>query len=144
MPDRPDPTAPVGRTEGAVVPAPTVSPEALSPEALSPEAVAPAPGRLGAVDRFFSISARGSDFGREIRGGFATFFTMAYILVLNPIILGTAEDKFGNHLSGPQLVTATALVAAVMTSSWASAAICRSPWPRVSASTPSSPSSSRR
>ncbi|MET7306210.1 NCS2 family permease [Streptomyces sp. NPDC005134] len=68
-----------------------------------------------AVDRYFAISDRGSTFGREIRGGFATFFTMAYILVLNPIILGSAEDKFGAHLSGPQLVTATALVAAVMT-----------------------------
>jgi adenine/guanine/hypoxanthine permease len=67
------------------------------------------------VDRYFHISARGSTFAREIRGGFATFFTMAYILVLNPIILGSAEDKFGAHLSGPQLVTATALVAAVMT-----------------------------
>ncbi|MET7621630.1 NCS2 family permease [Streptomyces sp. NPDC005408] len=67
------------------------------------------------VDRYFHISARGSTFAREIRGGFATFFTMAYILVLNPIILGNAEDKFGAHLSGPQLVTATALVAAVMT-----------------------------
>ncbi|MGW3717155.1 NCS2 family permease [Streptomyces sp. NPDC005133] len=68
-----------------------------------------------AIDRYFAISDRGSTFGREIRGGFATFFTMAYILVLNPIILGSAEDKFGAHLSGPQLVTATALVAAVMT-----------------------------
>ncbi|MDQ0944366.1 NCS2 family permease [Streptomyces sp. V1I1] len=67
------------------------------------------------VDRYFHISARGSTFAREIRGGFATFFTMAYILVLNPIILGSAEDKFGAHLSGPQLVTVTALVAAVMT-----------------------------
>ncbi|WP_327366667.1 NCS2 family permease [Streptomyces sp. NBC_01217] len=68
-----------------------------------------------AFDRYFAISERGSTFGREIRGGFATFFTMAYILVLNPIILGSAEDKFGAHLSGPQLVTVTALVAAVMT-----------------------------
>ncbi|WP_327237178.1 NCS2 family permease [Streptomyces sp. NBC_01317] len=68
-----------------------------------------------AVDRYFKISERGSTYAREIRGGFATFFTMAYILVLNPIILGSAEDKFGAHLSGPQLVTATALVAAVMT-----------------------------
>lgn len=68
-----------------------------------------------AVDRYFRISERGSTFGREVRGGFATFFTMAYILVLNPIILGGAEDKFGAHLSGPQLVTVTALVAAVMT-----------------------------
>ncbi|MET7860564.1 NCS2 family permease [Streptomyces sp. NPDC005318] len=78
----------------------------------APTAAVPA---QNAVDRYFSITARGSSFGREIRGGFATFFTMAYILVLNPIILGSAEDKFGAHLSGPQLVTATALVAAVMT-----------------------------
>ncbi|MFC0596964.1 NCS2 family permease [Streptomyces palmae] len=61
------------------------------------------------------MSERGSDLGREIRGGIATFFTMAYILVLNPIILGSTEDKFGNHLSHAQLVTATALVACVMT-----------------------------
>ncbi len=67
------------------------------------------------LDRFFRITARGSTFGREVRGGFATFFTMAYILVLNPIILGTTEDKYGNTLDGPELVTATALVAAVMT-----------------------------
>ncbi|MDN3295096.1 NCS2 family permease [Streptomyces ficellus] len=68
-----------------------------------------------AVDRYFRISERGSSFAREIRGGFAIFFTMAYILVLNPIILGSAQDRFGTQLSGPQLVTVTALVAAVMT-----------------------------
>jgi AGZA family xanthine/uracil permease-like MFS transporter len=67
------------------------------------------------ADRFFRITARGSTFGREIRGGFATFFTMAYILVLNPIILGSAKDKFGHQLDGAELATATALVAAVMT-----------------------------
>ncbi|WP_330457067.1 NCS2 family permease [Streptomyces sp. NBC_00820] len=67
------------------------------------------------VDRYFRISERGSTFGREIRGGLATFFTMAYILVLNPIILGSAKDKFGHSLDTGQLVTATALVACVMT-----------------------------
>ncbi|WP_329227453.1 NCS2 family permease [Streptomyces sp. NBC_00111] len=106
MPDRSDPTVPV--------PAPRTD-EAGATGAAGPPGAVPKGAPRGAVDRFFSISARGSDFGREIRGGFATFFTMAYILVLNPIILGSAEDKFGNHLSGPQLVTATALVAAVMT-----------------------------
>ncbi|MFF1656658.1 NCS2 family permease [Streptomyces sp. NPDC058255] len=77
-----------------------------------PSAVPPAEN---GVDRFFKISVRGSTFGREIRGGFATFFTMAYILVLNPIILGSAKDKFGHQLDAVQLTTATALVAAVMT-----------------------------
>jgi AGZA family xanthine/uracil permease-like MFS transporter len=76
---------------------------------------APPAGTGGPLDRFFRITERGSTYAREIRGGFATFFTMAYILVLNPIILGSAEDKFGEQLDPGQLATATALVAAVMT-----------------------------
>ncbi|MFD5320427.1 NCS2 family permease [Streptomyces sp. NPDC127098] len=70
---------------------------------------------LSRLDSYFQITERGSTIGREIRGGFATFFTMAYILVLNPIILGGATDINGDQLSFPQLVTVTALVAAVMT-----------------------------
>lgn len=69
----------------------------------------------GPVDRFFRISERRSSVGREVRGGLATFFTMAYIIVLNPLILGNAEDKYHHHLTHPQLVTSTVLVAAVMT-----------------------------
>ncbi|SCK57957.1 putative MFS transporter, AGZA family, xanthine/uracil permease [Streptomyces sp. WMMB 714] len=67
------------------------------------------------VDRFFQISRRGSTVGREVRGGLATFFAMAYIIVLNPIILASAEDKFGHKLDNAQLVTATALVAGLTT-----------------------------
>ncbi|MBL3670715.1 NCS2 family permease [Streptomyces sp. M2CJ-2] len=85
-------------------------------QTLTTDPVDPAPARArGPLDRFFRISERGSTYAREIRGGFATFFTMAYILVLNPIILGSAEDKFGHTLSATQLATATTLVAAVMT-----------------------------
>jgi AGZA family xanthine/uracil permease-like MFS transporter len=73
------------------------------------------PAGTSGLDRFFKITERGSTVEREIRGGFATFFTMAYIVVLNPIILSSGVDKYGHHLSVPQLVTATALVAAVMT-----------------------------
>ncbi|WP_037602366.1 NCS2 family permease [Streptacidiphilus rugosus] len=69
----------------------------------------------GALDRFFKISERGSSFAREIRGGAATFFAMAYIIVLNPIILSSATDKFGHHLNSGQLVTATVLTAAFTT-----------------------------
>ncbi|CAL9494076.1 Adenine permease AdeQ [Streptomyces sp. enrichment culture] len=70
---------------------------------------------LGALDRYFKISERGSTLSREIRGGFATFFAMAYIIVLNPIILGSAKDMYGNQLDNGQLVTATALTAAFTT-----------------------------
>ncbi|MET7293265.1 NCS2 family permease [Streptomyces griseoloalbus] len=69
----------------------------------------------GALDRYFRISERGSTLSREIRGGFATFFAMAYIIVLNPIILGSAKDMYGNQLDNGQLVTATALTAAFTT-----------------------------
>ncbi|MGH3925012.1 MAG: hypothetical protein ACRDTT_19480 [Pseudonocardiaceae bacterium] len=52
------------------------------------------------IDRFFKISERGSTVGREIRGGFVTFFTMAYIVVLNPLIIGTQPDATGAFLGG--------------------------------------------
>ena len=72
------------------------------------------PPRSG-LDAYFHISERGSTIEREIRGGFATFFTMAYIVVLNPLILGGAQDVNGQRLDLGQLTTATALVAAAMT-----------------------------
>jgi AGZA family xanthine/uracil permease-like MFS transporter len=67
------------------------------------------------IDAYFHISERGSTVEREIRGGLATFFTMAYIVVLNPLILGGAQDVDGQRLNLGQLATSTALVAAVMT-----------------------------
>jgi adenine/guanine/hypoxanthine permease len=72
------------------------------------------PPRSG-LDAYFHISERGSTVEREIRGGFATFFTMAYIVVLNPLILGGAQDVAGRRLPLGALTTSTALVAAVMT-----------------------------
>ncbi|GAA4487179.1 NCS2 family permease [Actinoallomurus oryzae] len=67
------------------------------------------------LDRYFKITERGSTVGREIRGGLATFFTMAYIVVLNPLIIGTVPDKTGAVLGIPKVAAATALVAGVMT-----------------------------
>ncbi|MDQ1661154.1 MAG: adenine/guanine/hypoxanthine permease, partial [Blastococcus sp.] len=43
------------------------------------------------LDRYFEVSERRSTVGRELRGGVTTFFTMAYIVVLNPIILSGAD-----------------------------------------------------
>lgn len=74
-----------------------------------------APPRGGPLDRFFKISERGSTPIRELRGGVVTFFTMVYIIVLNPIILSSGKDMYGHVLSFPQLVTATALIAMIMT-----------------------------
>ena len=81
---------------------------------ISTEPDVPRPARDG-VDRYFGISARGSSYQREVRGGLATFFTMAYIVVLNPLIVGTAADVSGNRLGIPAVAAATALVAGVLT-----------------------------
>jgi AGZA family xanthine/uracil permease-like MFS transporter len=76
-------------------------------------------GRGGGLDRFFRISDRGSTVERELRGGLVTFFTMAYIIVLNPIILSGPVDKSGEHLGGvdgfTSIAAGTSLVAGVMT-----------------------------
>ena len=47
----------------------------------------------GALDRYFGITARGSTVRREVRGGLVTFMTMAYIVVLNPLIIGTVAGR---------------------------------------------------
>ncbi|WP_166868921.1 NCS2 family permease [Salinibacterium sp. ZJ70] len=66
------------------------------------------------LDKFFHISERGSTIGTEVRGGLVTFVTMAYIVILNPLILSTA-DVDGNVLSGPAVAASTALTAGIMT-----------------------------
>ncbi|MGW7004124.1 NCS2 family permease [Streptomyces sp. NPDC054933] len=66
------------------------------------------------LDRYFHISDRSTTVAREVRGGLTTFMAMAYILLLNPLILSGA-DVSGHKLSQPGLITATALGAAVTT-----------------------------
>ncbi|WP_115685092.1 NCS2 family permease [Corynebacterium senegalense] len=68
----------------------------------------------GGLDRFFHISERGSTVATEVRGGVVTFFAMAYIVLLNPLIIGTGADREGTVLGIPQVAAATALVAGVM------------------------------
>ena len=67
------------------------------------------------LDSFFKISERGSTVAREIRGGFVTFFTMAYIVALNPLIIGLAKDGDGKYLGGsgdhPNLAMVAAMTA---------------------------------
>ncbi|MGZ8758730.1 MAG: NCS2 family permease [Aeromicrobium sp.] len=75
------------------------------------------------LDRYFKISERGSSVGQEVRGGVVTFLTMAYIIVLNPIILAGVPDKTGHYLGGGTtsgsgfaiIAATTALVAGLLT-----------------------------
>jgi len=91
------------------------------------------PPQRSSLDRYFAITRRGSTIGAEIRGGLVTFVTMAYIIALNPLIIGTVPDINGNLVSGlpfkvdgvvsganigatiGMVAAATALIGAIMT-----------------------------
>src|SRR5262245_914396 len=70
-----------------------------------------APGGGGTLERFFHIAERGSTVRIEILAGVTTWLTMAYILFVNPAILGLG----GQGLPFAQVLTVTALAAGVMT-----------------------------
>jgi adenine/guanine/hypoxanthine permease len=74
-----------------------------------------ATGPSGTLDRFFGISERGSSVRTEVIAGATTFMTMAYILFVNPVILGKVADSAGQTLPFAAVLTSTALVAAVAT-----------------------------
>jgi AGZA family xanthine/uracil permease-like MFS transporter len=44
----------------------------------------------GRLDRYFSLAQRGTSARTEVLAGFTTFLTMAYIVLVNPAILGQA------------------------------------------------------
>jgi adenine/guanine/hypoxanthine permease len=73
------------------------------------------------IDTFFEITKRGSNISREVRGGLVTFMTMAYIVVLNPLIIGgfgadqATLDVEGGWLQATQVAAVTGLTAGVMT-----------------------------
>src|SRR5699024_2574877 len=88
----------------------------------APSAAAAAvdPSHRSGLDRYFRISERGSTVARELRGGLVTFFSMCYIVVLNPLIIGTVPDSTGMYLGGgtepnlPAVAAGTALIAGLL------------------------------
>lgn len=67
-----------------------------------------APSGGSGLDSFFKLSERGTSVGTEVRAGLATFLVMAYIIFVNPSILGAAG------LDPGAVAAATALVAGVL------------------------------
>jgi len=61
------------------------------------------------MEKFFELKERGTDIKTEIMAGITTFMTMAYILAVNPIILGASGMDTG------AIFTATALASAFAT-----------------------------
>ena len=62
------------------------------------------------MDKFFKIKEKGSTVGIEILGGLTTFFAMAYIIFVNPNILGSVDDGLKSSI-----FIATCLAAALGT-----------------------------
>lgn len=61
------------------------------------------------MENFFKLNERGTDVKTEVMAGITTFMTMAYILAVNPIILGASGMDAG------AVFTATALASAFAT-----------------------------
>jgi AGZA family xanthine/uracil permease-like MFS transporter len=70
---------------------------------------------VNSLDGFFRITERGSTVRTEVVAGLATWLTMAYILFVNPQVLGSVADRDGVTLPFDQVLTVTALVAGVIT-----------------------------
>jgi adenine/guanine/hypoxanthine permease len=75
------------------------------------------PGTTSGLDRYFRITERGSTVRTELIAGLATWLTMAYILFVNPAILGFVGIEGLQEIGLPfdQVLTVTALVAGVLT-----------------------------
>ena len=53
-----------------------------------PTQVVSSTARVGGLAQYFDLDARGTSVATEVRAGLATFMVMAYIIFVNPIILG--------------------------------------------------------
>jgi AGZA family xanthine/uracil permease-like MFS transporter len=71
---------------------------------------------MGGLDDWFQLRARGTDVGTEVRAGLATFMVMAYIIFVNPIILGYVgvPGLDGKGLPFAPTLTVTCLTAGVL------------------------------
>ncbi|WP_028800646.1 NCS2 family permease [Streptomyces sp. 142MFCol3.1] len=90
--------------------------QSLEPKTVAEDAGAGSrvPAGRSWLDRYFHISQRESSIAREVRGGVTTFMAMAYILLLNPLVL-SGKDAAGDTLGQKALITATAFAAAFTT-----------------------------
>ncbi len=72
---------------------------------------------LGGEIRFWNLAVRREQVGTEVLAGVTTFLVMAYIIFVNPVILGFVgfPDLQGKGLPFTAVMTSTCLVAGLMT-----------------------------
>jgi AGZA family xanthine/uracil permease-like MFS transporter len=71
--------------------------------------------RESLLERRFRFAEHGTTLARDTLAGMTTFIVMSYIIFLNPIILTSVKPKTGAPLPFEGVVTATCVVAAVLT-----------------------------
>jgi len=71
--------------------------------------------RESILERRFRFAEHGTTLARDTMAGATTFVVMSYIIFLNPIILTSVKQSDGKTLAFEGVVTATCVVAAVMT-----------------------------
>jgi len=71
---------------------------------------------MGALDGWFQLRARGTNVGVEVRAGLTTFMVMAYIIFVNPIVLGYVgvPGLEGKGLPFGPTLTVTCLTAGIL------------------------------
>ncbi|KXB33800.1 NCS2 family permease [Atopobium deltae] len=67
------------------------------------------------MEQYFHLEERGSTVAQELRAGLTTFLAMAYIIAVNPAILGNPKVPLLTPIPMSALVTATCIGAGVMT-----------------------------
>lgn len=74
-------------------------------------------GEQGLLERYFHLREKGTTPGTELRAGVTTFMVMAYIIFVNPAILGFAgiKDLEREGLSFSAVSSGTALLAGLLT-----------------------------
>lgn len=60
------------------------------------------------MEKFFKLKEHGTDIKTEVLAGITTFMTMAYILVMNPVLLSPSGMKWGKVFSATALSSACA------------------------------------
>src|SRR4029450_10786300 len=71
---------------------------------------------VGLLSRYFAFKAHSTDLATEVRAGVTTFMVMAYIIFVNPIILGFTgvPGLDGKGLPFAATLTVTCLAAGVL------------------------------
>src|SRR5580692_12366265 len=82
------------------------------------------PSESGVIERVFHVAENNSTISRELLGGLTTFMAMAYVVVVNPRILGEA----GMPVDGVLFATClSATIATLVMGMWANYPIALAP-----------------